>query len=98
MADGIQSQAGSSCQLRIANRISEIDRVAAWVDDFGAQHQLSNEVIVALNVSLDEIINNLVSYAYEDTEQHEIVVRLQLHDGSVEVTVEDDAKPFNPLL
>jgi len=96
MADGVQSREASA-ELRIANEISEIERVAEWVDDFGAKFRLSNEVIIALNVSLDEIINNVISYGYEDSGHHEIVVRLALQEGQVEVVVEDDAKPFNPL-
>ena len=67
------------------------------VDEFAARHHFSNEVVVALNVSLDEILNNIISYAYEDTAHHEIVVRLALRGGSVEASVEDDGKPFDPL-
>ena len=59
--------------------------------------RLSNEVIVALNVSLDEVLNNIISYGYEDAGHHDIVVRLELRDGRIEVVVEDDGKPFNPL-
>jgi serine/threonine-protein kinase RsbW len=78
--------------------MSEIARVAELVDSFGADCQFPNEVIVALNVSLDEVLNNIISYAYEDTDDHDIVVRLNLQRGQVEVVVEDDGKPFNPLL
>ena len=46
--------------------VPEIARVAEMVDEFAARHQFSNEVIVALNVSLDEILNNIISYGYED--------------------------------
>jgi serine/threonine-protein kinase RsbW len=100
MASGIGSRAESSgsSEIRIANRISEIERVADLVDSFGADHELSNEVVVALNVSLDEILNNIISYAYEDTGHHDIVVQLRLRSGKLEVVVEDDGKPFNPLL
>jgi sigma-B regulation protein RsbU (phosphoserine phosphatase) len=95
----VSPQAGlsASCEIRIANDLAEIARVADMVDDFAARHQFPDEVIVALNVSLDEILNNIISYAYEDTAHHEIVVRLALRDGSVEATVEDDGKPFDPL-
>lgn len=78
--------------------MSEIARVAALVDRFGAHHNFPNTVIVALNVSLDEILNNIISYAYEDAGHHDIVVRLELRGGNVEVVVEDDGKPFNPLV
>jgi serine/threonine-protein kinase RsbW len=102
MADGPSAWSGTgapaSIEIRIANRISEMERVTELVDDFGAGHALSNEVIVALNVSLDEILNNIISYGYEDTADHEIVVRLAVRGGNVEVIVEDDGKPFNPLL
>ena len=102
MVDGpsVRLRAGSTAaaEIRIANGISEIARVAALVDSFGAGHDLSDEVIVALNVSLDEILNNIISYGYEDAGHHEIVVRLELRCGNVEVVVEDDGKPFNPLL
>jgi anti-sigma regulatory factor (Ser/Thr protein kinase) len=85
-------------EIRIGNRIPEIGRVAALVDSFGADHKLSSEVIVALNVSLDEILNNIISYGYDDAGHHEILVQLILHRDTVEVVVEDDGKPFNPLL
>jgi anti-sigma regulatory factor (Ser/Thr protein kinase) len=88
----------ASSEIRIANRIPEIGRVAALVDSFGADHKLSNEVIFALNVSLDEILNNIISYGYQDAGHHEIVVRLELRCGNVEIVVEDDGKAFNPLL
>jgi serine/threonine-protein kinase RsbW len=91
------SPVGTAAEIRIANDMSELARVAALVDDFGARHQLSNEVIVALNVSLDEILNNIISYGYEAAGRHDIAVRLELRGGIVEVVVEDDGKPFDPL-
>jgi serine/threonine-protein kinase RsbW len=99
MATECPSQAGTSTsrEIRIENKMTEIARVAALVDSFAAEHGLSNEVMVALNVSLDEILNNIISYAYEDAEYHDISVRLELLRHKVEVTVEDDGKPFDPL-
>ena len=59
----------SACsEIRIANTMSELARVAELVDAFGADHKLPNSVIVALNVSLDEILNNIISYGYDDPE------------------------------
>jgi anti-sigma regulatory factor (Ser/Thr protein kinase) len=95
----VPPQAGSStsCEIRIDNNLSEITRVADMVDDFAARHQFPDEVVFALNVSLDEIVNNIISYGYEDAGHHEIVVRVALARGNVEAIVEDDGKPFDPL-
>ena len=87
----------SSCEIRIGNQLSEIERVADLVDEFGARHQLANEVIVAVNVSLDEVINNIISYGYDDAAEHEILVRLDLRGPQIEIVVEDDARAFDPL-
>jgi anti-sigma regulatory factor (Ser/Thr protein kinase) len=91
------SQAEAATEIRIVNEISEIARVADMVDAFGAQHELSNSVIVALNVSLDEIINNIISYGYDDSARHDITIRLKIGNGMVEAVVEDDSRPFDPL-
>jgi anti-sigma regulatory factor (Ser/Thr protein kinase) len=89
--------AESSIEMQVANDMSEIARVAALLESFAANHNLPNSVVVALNVSLDEILNNIISYAYEDTGHHDIVIRLELRSGVIEVVVEDDGKPFDPL-
>jgi len=102
MADGplpsSKTDSSASSEIRIANRIAEMTRVAELVDGFGARYGLPNDVVVALNVSLDEILNNIISYAYDDAGRHDIAVRLVLRPGYVEVVVEDDGRPFNPLL
>jgi serine/threonine-protein kinase RsbW len=95
----VPPQAGlsASCEIRIDNNLSEISRVADMVDGFAARHQFADAVIFALNVALDEILNNIISYGYEDTGHHEILVRIALGRGNVEAIVEDDGKPFDPL-
>jgi hypothetical protein len=69
----------SSCEISITNNLSEIARVAALVDRFAADHNFSNELVVALQVS------------------HDIVVRLKIRCGNIEVSVSDDGKRFDPL-
>ena len=92
-----QAGLSASCEIRIDNNLSEISRVADMVDDFAARHQFADAVIFALNVALDEILNNIISYGYEDAGHHEILVRIALGRGNVEAIVEDDGKPFDPL-
>ncbi len=87
----------ASCEIRIANDMSELSRVADLVERFAGDHAFPNEVIFAVNVSLDEILNNIISYAYDDAGRHDITVRLQVRSDNVEVWVEDDGRPFDPL-
>jgi anti-sigma regulatory factor (Ser/Thr protein kinase) len=84
-------------EMRIANRLSEIERVADWVDRFSDAHRLPPEVLSGLHVSLDEVLSNIISYAYADGGEHEILVRLALGDGLLTAEIEDDGLPFDPL-
>lgn len=87
--------------LTLKNDLAELERVAAAVDAFGKRRNLPATALFDLHLALDEVLTNVVSYGYDDDREHEIVVRLMLpaRDGSqlIEVEVEDDGRPFNPL-
>lgn len=87
----------SLIETRIRNRIAEVEDVAEIVSEFCAKHNLSNQLLVALGVSLDEALSNIIHYAYTDERDHSILVRLEYEPGSVAATVEDDGSPFDPL-
>lgn len=79
------------------NRLEEIGNVAQRIEAFGLAHGLSSEVVFALNLALDEVVTNIISYAYVDAAEHEIGIRVTLDGKDVSVRVEDDGRAFNPL-
>ena len=50
-----------------------------------------------LNISLDELITNIVSYGYRDSEEHEIHLTLTDRTGSLVTVLEDDGTAFDPF-
>jgi len=85
--------------VELRNDLSEIARVQSLVEERAAEWALSPSSLNAINVSLDEVLTNIISYGYDDdSEQHSIEVRVALEtDGQVTVEVADDGRPFNPL-
>lgn len=83
--------------LTITSRLKEIERVAAAVEAFGAEQKLPDEVVFAVNLSLDEVVTNIISYAYSDAQEHPITVRLTLEGEVLCAEVVDEGRPFNPL-
>lgn len=83
------------------NDLAELERLSSAVEEFGKRHDLPTTALFDLHLALDEILTNVVSYGYDDHHEHEIIVRLALGaDGDsrrLEVEVEDDGRPFNPL-
>jgi len=87
----------SKLEIKITNKINEVSRVVEQVEVFAEEINLPFKVLNTVNLALDEIITNIISYGYADEESHEIKIELFLHDGVLSVIVEDDAKAFNPL-
>src|SRR5262245_5670027 len=83
--------------VELKNSLLEIERLARIADDFGQRHRLDAQTSHNLKVALDEILTNIISYAYADAREHSIVTRFSLGKGKLTVEVEDDGRPFNPL-
>ncbi len=79
------------------NRLAEIEKAARLVEAFGTTHGLSSEFVFSLNLALDEVVTNIISYAYDDDGDHHIMVGVTLDGDVVSVRVEDDGRAFNPL-
>jgi anti-anti-sigma factor len=83
--------------ITVENRLSELERLARGVEAFGQRLSLSAQFTFDLKLAVDEVVTNIISYAYDDRRVHEIVVRLAEESGDIVVAIEDDGRPFDPL-
>ena len=81
----------------LKNNLTEIDVLVDGINYFAEKKRIDNETKLDLCIALDEIITNIISYAFDDDSEHNIVVQFTFNDDSLAVRVEDDGKPFNPL-
>lgn len=79
------------------NQLSEIKRLGQIVAAFGTWHHLPARVVSEVNLALEEILTNVISYGYEDSNEHQIRLTLALVGGELMAEVEDDGRPFNPI-
>ena len=87
----------STLRLTLKNDLSELSRIAETIDVHGRTRGWSPKWIMNLNISLDELITNIVSYGYDDSEEHEILVTLTVRNGSLVTVLEDDGTAFDPF-
>ena len=83
--------------VELKNNLTEIGRMSETIDEFCTSNKLPPDTGFALNLSLEEVVTNIIKYAYDDYDVHIIIVRLYINRGQVHIEVEDDGKPFNPL-
>jgi anti-anti-sigma factor len=86
-----------SAEIRIANQLAEIGKVADLVDDFGRRHSLSERVRHDMSIAVDEIISNIIHYSYRDGAEHRISVSLRLLPGELQAEIVDDGAAFDPV-
>lgn len=86
----------STLEFAIANRLDEIARLAETVDTFCNHNRLEPATAYAVNLALDELLTNTISYGYSDEAEHRIEVALSVKDGNLLVRVRDDAIAFDP--
>jgi serine/threonine-protein kinase RsbW len=88
--------AGKTVQIVIGNSFAEMEKVVDLVERFGADHAIPQRVVINLNICLDELINNAISYGHADRQAHEIMVKLSYIDDAVTAEIRDDGAPFDP--
>jgi len=78
------------------NDLSELSRLSADIEAFCEQQQIDFESASALQLCLDEVATNVISYAWKDEQLHTFEVSLKREYNVVTATVRDDGDPFDP--
>jgi len=81
----------------LRNDLTEIERLAKTVAEFGKRNNLSGEVMYDVRLALEEVVSNIIRYGFEDDYGHQISIQIHLQGEILTLQIKDDGKPFNPL-
>ena len=76
---------------------SELDALRRKVEKFGNSLRLSKKCIMEINLVLDELFTNIISYGFRDNLEHLVEIQIMRENGTLTLCVEDDGIPFNTL-
>ena len=82
--------------LVIENDISEISKLAVFIDELGEEMNLTPELIFNLNLVLEEAVSNVILYAYGEEKHKEISLMANMSDGNLVFVLTDSGKVFDP--
>jgi len=82
--------------LTLDNEPLELGRAAEWLDGLLASAEAPPRVIAALQVALEEVLNNILCYGYADLDPHKIEVRFSADLSTATLEVLDDGIEFDP--
>jgi serine/threonine-protein kinase RsbW len=84
-------------KLHLKNDLGEIARLGDEIAAFAGSHPTPLSVIHSMNLALEELVTNIISYGYDDEHEHVIGIELALQPDSLRARIEDDGTPFNPM-
>lgn len=77
-------------------KLSAVRGLAEMVEEFGDVNSLSPNKVYMINLALEELITNTVSYGLDGVADPEIGIGMHVRDGVLAVTVVDNGHPFDP--
>lgn len=83
--------------LTIRNQVTEIRRMSDWLDAALRRLGVPADLRFRFDLSANEAVTNIISYAYPDNGEHEISLQLSIGDAGISLQIEDDGTPFNLL-
>jgi serine/threonine-protein kinase RsbW len=81
----------------LKNDISELKTLCRQLESIGGALGLPQRFVFEINLALDELFTNIISYGFNDGSEHAIQVCIAANDRILTITVEDDGIPFNPI-
>ena len=82
--------------FKLKSNLSELDALCQKLEKFGQSMGLSQKCIFEANLALDELFTNIISYGFDDKNEHTISITISLQDDELVFNIEDDGIPFNP--
>ncbi|MEM6915289.1 MAG: ATP-binding protein [Verrucomicrobiota bacterium] len=85
--------------LKLVSRIETISDLNAGIDEFAEKNRLERSVVFDLRLVLEELIVNIIHYAFEDAKEGypiDVLLASAKYGEAVSVTIEDGGLEFDP--
>lgn len=76
---------------------SELDTLCRKLEKVGSSFRLPKKCLFEINLVLDELFSNIISYGFKDNLEHLVKIQIIRENGTLTLCVEDDGIQFNPL-
>ena len=83
-------------EIIIKNEIAELERVAVFVEEVSQLLSLDSETTMNLNLALEEVVSNVILYAYPQKMGENIIIKASSDDNILVFTITDKGDEFDP--
>jgi serine/threonine-protein kinase RsbW len=83
-------------EITIKNQISELERVNLFLEEIAEELNLDMELQMNLNLVLEEMVSNVIFYAYPEGKTAEIELVAETRGKELTFVITDSGKEFDP--
>jgi serine/threonine-protein kinase RsbW len=83
-------------KLKIKNEATELKLVMTTLAQFFEAHHVPHRAAYAANLAVDELVVNVIRYAFVDDNAHTIDLDLAIRGEQIILRIVDDGRPFDP--
>ena len=91
------SRRHDTLKIVLLNQLPEIHRMASSLEEFLGRRDVDAKLVFQLNLVLDEILTNAISYGFPEGRVSEIEIDVFLDDNKIVVRILDFGQSYNPL-
>lgn len=84
-------------KIPVANCQARLDAAHEALAEFARENGIGRDAAWKLGLALEEMLGNIVQYAWQDAAAHEIQLDFSLSGRVLNIRIADDGQPFNPL-
>ena len=83
--------------LHIKNELKQLTRLYAFLDQQAGTYELGELQSMQIKLALEEVVTNVIIYAYPDKIDHDIRIDMNYSDELLTIVITDNGTAFNPL-
>ena len=83
-------------KLKLKNQVEELMRVNQFVDEIGEELGLDMELLLNLNLVMEEMVSNVIFYAYPEGTPEEIELTAESNGKELTFVLSDHGVEFDP--
>ena len=85
-------------ELKLSNQMNELERVNQFIEEIGEELGLDMELQMNLNLVMEEMVVNVISYVYPEGKTAEIELVAESDGKELTFVLSDQGKEFDPTL
>ncbi len=87
----------STFQRTITNELHELASLMHAITNFLEDQGVEAKAVYQINLALEEMITNTIKFGFNDYDEHEIYVTIEVGETTIVGRIEDEGRAFNPL-